>query len=49
MNAEEYDKHKEEFDNLYIIGKSNDTGKITLEKDGESEIIPVRGYEHFKK
>lgn len=49
LNAEEYDKHKEEFDNLYIIGKSNDTGRITLEKDGESELIPVRGYEHLKE
>lgn len=47
INEEEYKKHENELD-IYIIGKTNNSRKITLIKDDTEEIIPVKGYEHLK-
>lgn len=48
LNKEEYEKHKDELENIHIIGKTNNSKKITLIKDNIEEIIPVKGYEHLK-
>lgn len=47
LNPEEYNKNyvKE----LHIIGRTNNSGKITLKKDGEEKNIHPRGYEHLKR
>ena len=44
LDEKEYEKTG--LDDIYIIGKSNDSGKITLIKDSKTEEISVRGYEH---
>jgi thiamine-monophosphate kinase len=48
LNPEEYNKHKKELDFLTIIGKTNNSNKITLIKDDGEYDIPVKGYEHLK-
>ncbi|RAP52313.1 MAG: thiamine-phosphate kinase [Methanosphaera sp. rholeuAM270] len=48
LNPEEYKKHENEL-KINIIGKTNNTGKITLIKDNKKENIPIRGYEHLKR
>lgn len=48
LNEEEYEKHKNELDNISIIGKTNNSNKITLIKDNKEEKIDIKGYEHLK-
>lgn len=48
INEEEYKKHENELENITIIGKTNNSSKITLIKDNIEEIIPIKGYEHLK-
>lgn len=48
LNREEYEKHKDELNNITIIGKTNNSDKITLIKDGKEEVIEIKGYEHLK-
>lgn len=33
---------------LHIIGKTNNTGKITIKKNGKTEKLNIDGYEHLK-
>ncbi len=48
LDEKEFHKHEDELENLHIIGKCNNSGKITLIKDGIRESIANRGYEHLK-
>lgn len=48
FNEEEYLKHEKELSSFSIIGKANDSGKITLIADNTVKNIPVKGYEHLK-
>lgn len=47
LSENEYYKHENEL-NIHIIGKTNNSGKITLIKDDNENIIPIKGYEHLK-
>ena len=47
LDEEEYARHSDQLD-IHIIGRTNDSGKITLIKEGKEENISVRGYEHLK-
>lgn len=47
INKEEYEKHANEL-NIQIIGKTNNSKKITLIKDNKEKNIPIKGYEHLK-
>jgi thiamine-monophosphate kinase len=48
LNDNEYYKHQDKLNNIYVIGKTNSSGKITLIREDSVEIIPVKGYEHLK-
>lgn len=48
LNPTEYEKISSDL-NLHIIGKSNDTHKITLVKDGMIKDLKIKGYEHLKE
>lgn len=48
LDKKEYKKHIHMLNDIYIIGKTNKSGKITLIKNDEEIIIPIKGYEHLK-
>lgn len=48
LNKPEYEKYKDEL-NLYIIGKANNTNKITLADNDNVKEIKIKGYEHIKE
>lgn len=48
LDEKEFHKHEDKLKTLHIIGKCNNTGKITMIKDGTIESIAPRGYEHLK-
>lgn len=50
INPTIYDKYKEIFrDKLFVIGKCNNSQKITLIKDNKKIPIKIKGYEHLKE
>ena len=50
INPKTYNKYKEIFsDKLFVIGKCNNSKKITLVKDSKKIPIEIKGYEHLKE
>ncbi len=49
LKAEKYHEYLEDLDYFHIIGKTNDSDKITLIRDGNEYELSVRGYEHLKE
>lgn len=50
LESNRYRKYREVFkDKLFVIGKCDDTGEITLNKDTETISILPKGYEHLKE
>ena len=46
----DYDKYDEEkLDNVYIIGKTDNSGEITLIKNNTKNKLITSGYEHFRE
>lgn len=49
LNEDKYLEYKSVFDDLHIIGRTNDNGNITIIRDDEEELIEIEGYEHLKE
>ncbi len=48
LNEKSYEKYKEQLNDIDIIGRVNDSRKITLIEDNTINNIEIKGYEHLK-